>query len=168
VALNFVWLKIGCFGVIAYVLFVIIMHACVSHFVFISKHSNTLALAISVVLALFVRTALIPFDYNYKSKSRAALTTNRCCALYALRPIRMPVPLFRCTFEFFSRVFLLGNAIAPIFWSLLDPCGPAARSDPPVLSLRSSWCLSRSPRVSSGALGVSWILQWCSCSIVVA
>ena len=55
---------------------------------------------------------------------------------------------------------------------LLGPCGPAARSDPPVFYLRSSWCLlrppralrsfwcpSRSPRVSSGALGVSWILQ---------
>jgi hypothetical protein len=64
---------------------------------------------------------------------------------------------------------------------LLDPCGLAARSDPPLFppvllvslpiprcALRSSWCLcalrsfwcpSLFPRVSSGAPGVSWVLQ---------
>jgi hypothetical protein len=63
--------------------------------------------------------------------------------------------------------------------AVLGPCGLTARSDPPVImtpSVRSSWCLlrppcalrsfwylldlrSRSPRVSFGALGVSWVPQ---------
>jgi hypothetical protein len=60
----------------------------------------------------------------------------------------------------------------PTHHTLLDPWGPAARSDPPMFHLRSSWCLLHPPcslrsfwrlswslRVSSGALGVSWILQ---------
>jgi hypothetical protein len=68
--------------------------------------------------------------------------------------------------------FSTRGAMGALALILLDPCGPAARSDPPVFPLRSSWCLlrpsralrsfwclSRSPRVSSGALGVSWILQ---------
>jgi hypothetical protein len=49
-------------------------------------------------------------------------------------------------------------------WCLLDLLC-ALRSlwcllDPPLCPLRSLWSLSRSPRVSSGALAVSWVLHW--------
>jgi hypothetical protein len=83
--------------------------------------------------------------------------STRARSQYAWHPgiIQVPVPVPSCRHS-----------------TLLGPYGLAARSDPPVFPLRSSWCLlhppcalrfswclSRSPRASSCALGVSWVLQ---------
>jgi hypothetical protein len=51
----------------------------------------------------------------------------------------------------------------------LDPCGPAARSDPPVFYLWSSWCLLHPVcRVPSGPSGASLDPSVCPPVLVVS